>query len=134
MAKFFIHRENSEYGGSRTDLAVTTDDGVILQVFTIGVENGNTPGACFRPFTLKENIKITLEKIEKFNSIPAGAVCPCGATNEYHTRSAVCTDFSELREIDFREATVLAVKAKRHEVGEAILDHLRRLYRQGEIY
>jgi len=133
MAKiqFFLHSEVSGYA-SRKDLAVV-EDGKIIRVFTVGVTNGNTTGSGFRPFKKGENIRSAVDAVERFNRIPEGAACICGATEEYHTRSAACYDRSELREIGAHETAFLAVEAKRREVGEAILNLLRRLYRWGEV-
>ena len=121
--KFFVHTENSGFA-SREDLAAFVN-GRCVAIWTIGVENGNTTGSLNHPFSKGQTEEQMLDFVASLNELDEDAVCLCGATEEWHTRSAACHDFSVVTEVTEDVVFDCSLRAKRRPVAMAILDFLR---------
>ncbi len=132
MAKhvtILLHSEDSGFA-DRRDLAIAIN-GRIRHIFTIGVNNGGTCGTFHHPFRKGDTLGQMWSLVEKYNKTPQGAVCLCGARQEYHTHSAACEDYSHVSEIDIFKAMDWALRAKRKGIRDQLNKLLLDLYIQG---
>ncbi len=112
------------FAASRTDLALVQDDSIIRRIFTTGVQNGNTTGATYHPFTkgkpIEECTKEAYDFVENF--------CEDCVAHRHHTRDAGCGLRIEIEELELAQVFDLMVTAKRKEVAYGILDAIRQYY------